>query len=275
MTVPATNWPRRVRMAHVEWVSERMNERDYAILETVNRLRLVSSQQIERLFFSSLSTAGSRNAARGRALRRLIAWRVLAPLPRRVGGVGHGSAVLVLALDSAGRRLLAARQAGSGSEPQVRATALPGERTVRHTLAVTELYIDLATQTSGASARLTTFETEPACWWPDGLGRYLKPDAFLVVEDLQNRDYWWIEMDLSTETLATIKRKALSYLDFVQRGQIGPRDVIPRVLISVPDKRRMERIQKILSGLPPPVGELLFVSTHEQTAAFLLEALRE
>jgi len=276
MTAPArSSSPARVRMSHVEWVSERMTERDFSILETVNRLRLVSSRQIERLYFSTLSTTGSRNAARGRTLRRLISWRVLTPLPRRIGGMGHGSAVQVIALDSTGRRLLAARQAAAADEPQLRAVAPPGERTVRHTLAVAELYTELSEQTRNIPARLTAFITEPACWWPNGLGGYVKPDAFLTLEIQKIRYYWWIELDLATETLATVRRKALTYLDFVRRGQLGPRGVIPRILISVPDTLRAGRIAQIIHALPSPAGELLTVTEHGQAATMLLKAHRE
>ena len=267
--------PQRIRQAHVEWVSQRMNERDQAILEIVNRLRLVSSQQLERLFFSSLSTTGSRNAARGRALKRLITWGILTPLPRRIGGAGHGSAPLVLALDSTGRRLLATRQIGAGLHPQVRFPGPPGVRTVQHTLAVSEFYTGLVEQARGTAAELRTFESEPACWWPDGLGGYLKPDALAVLQEPRRRDYWWIEMDMATETLATIRKKALTYLDFLKRGQLGPRGVMPWVLFCTPDEKRAALIQKLLESLPLVPQKLLRATTQAQRAAYMTSVLRE
>ncbi len=83
--------PQRVRSSHVEWVAERLSERDWAVVETVNLLRLMRGDQVERLFFSHLS-GRSCSVSRGRMLHRLVAWRVLDMLPRRVGGPVGGSA---------------------------------------------------------------------------------------------------------------------------------------------------------------------------------------
>jgi hypothetical protein len=243
--------------------------------ETVNRLRLTTSQQLDRLYFSTLATTGSRNAARGRALRRLISWGVLTPLPRRIGGSGHGSAALVLALDSTGRRLLADRQNGAGLTPQVRFPGPPGVRTVQHTLAVAELYTGLIEQTRGTATELRVFEAEPACWWPDGLRGYLKPDAFAVLKGQRGRDSWWIEMDMATESLATIRKKALTYLDFFQRGQIGPRGVMPWVIFAAPDEKRMALITKLLESLPAVPAKLLRAATQARCAAYMTAALKE
>src|SRR5258708_2509630 len=166
--------PQRVRLGHVEWVEQRMSPRDWHILETVNLLKLVTAKQLDRIHFFTLH-GRSQAVTRGRVVRRLIAWRVLAALPRRVGGAGHGSAATVLALDSTGRRLLTQRHAGGG----VRFAGLPGERTVAHTLAVSEVYASLVEQarTLGTVA-VAAFEAEPASWWPNGFGGYVKPDAY-------------------------------------------------------------------------------------------------
>src|SRR5579859_6901271 len=86
--------PQRVRAAYVQWVAERLSERDWAIVEIVNRLRLVRGDHLERLFFSDLAV-GSRVVSRGRVLRRLVAWRVLDVLPRRIGGDRRGSSASV------------------------------------------------------------------------------------------------------------------------------------------------------------------------------------
>jgi hypothetical protein len=267
--------PQRVRLSHVEWVSQRMAARDFAILETVNRLRLTTSRQLGRLYFSTLTTTGSRNAARGRALRRLIAWGVLTPLPRRIGGSGHGSTPLVLALDSTGRRLLAARQNGAGLTPQVRFPGPPGVRTVQHTLAVAELYTGLVEQTRGTDMELQTFEAEPACWWPDGLHGYLKPDALAVLRGQRRRDSWWIEMDMATESLATIRKKAQTYFDFLERGQLGPRRVMPWVIFATPDEKRVALITKLLESLPAMPAKLLRATTQARCAAYMTAVLKE
>lgn len=268
--------PQRIRQSHVDWVDVRMSDRDFAILETVNRLRLITSRQLERLFFSTLANPHSRSVARGRALNRLVSWGVLVPLPRRVGGSGRGSSPLVLALDTTGRRLLASRQMGAGLvQPQVRFPGPPGVRTVPHTLAIAELYAGLVEQTRGTDMELQTFEAEPACWWPDGLRGYLKPDALAVLKGQRGRDFWWIEMDMATESLATIRKKALTYLDFVKRGQEGPRKVTPWVIFAAPDEKRAALIQQVIEPLPSDHEGLLRATTQARCAAYMTEVLRE
>ena len=169
---------RRVRTAHVEWIEERITDRDLAIAGTVNRLRLATSDQLERLHFADL-TGRSRSVVRQRVLKRLIDWRVLIPLPRRVGGFGHGSNGSVLALDSAGQWLVA-RQAAQRAKPvHVRRPGVPSEQFTRHTLAVSELYCQLVEAARDGGFVLGDFKAEPAAWAHDPHGGWLKPDASL------------------------------------------------------------------------------------------------
>lgn len=133
----------RLRPSQVEWVADRLTARDWQIIEAVNRLRLLTGAQIERLFFAGVASGRSRIASRSRVLHRLVAWRVLVPLPRRIGGAGRGSTTLAFALDSAGVRLVRERQIAAGYLPRVRRPGSPGERTVRHILAVSESCVTL------------------------------------------------------------------------------------------------------------------------------------
>jgi hypothetical protein len=270
----ASTPPQRVRPSHVEWVAERLTERDWAILETVNRLRLASGDHLARLHFSSLASH-SRDVVRGRVLRRLVAWRSLVPLPRRVGGNVRGSAGLVFALDSAGRQLLAQRQAGAQLAPRVRRAGPPTDRTVAHTLAVTELYVSLVEQTRQHGAEVAVFEAEPAAWWPDGLGGYVKPDAYALLVSGDVRDHWWVEADLASESLPTLRRKLLTYLDFVQRGQLGPSGVMPRVLVSAVTEQRAAAITALVKLLPAPAIDLMTVAWAPRAPHAMYQVLRE
>jgi hypothetical protein len=263
--------PQRIRLSHVEWVEQRLSPRDWQIIETVNRLRLVSTIQLDRIHFFTLH-GRSRAVARGRAVRRLVAWRVLAALPRRVGGANHGSAAVVLALDSTGRRLLAQRQAGGG----IRYGGLPGERTVAHTLAVSELYaslVELAREHRAAA--VAAYEAEPASWWPNGFGGYVKPDAYALLTAGALRYHWWIEVDKATESMPTLRRKALAYLDFYQSGQLGPGGIVPRVVFSVPSEQRLMAVRQMVAALPEPASELFLVTVDRETVFALLSALKE
>jgi hypothetical protein len=100
--------------SHVEWVAQRLSYRDWQIVETVNVVRLLTGKQIERLFFCDLQSGRSRIASRSRTLHRLVDWRVLVTLPRRIGGAGRGSTTLAFALDSTGQRLVRERLLEAG-----------------------------------------------------------------------------------------------------------------------------------------------------------------
>jgi hypothetical protein len=258
----------------VAWVGERLSERDWAVIEVVNRLRLVRGEQIERLLFANLS-GRSRVVTRGRVLRRLTDWQVLDVLPRRIGGSPRGSSGSVYALGVAGQQLLSERLLMGGTAPRVRHAGVPTDRTMRHTLAVSELYISTLEQARIRGARVMAFEAEPACWWPNGLGGYLKPDAYLLLTLGQVRDHWWAEADLATESLPTLKRKLLTYLDFVDRRQLGPGNVIPRILVTVPTEQRYDAVRQLISRLPDPANQLFGIVTERRACDYLLQALRE
>lgn len=270
MTRPGQT-PARVREAHVSWLAERLGERDRAILGSVARLRLTSSIQLERLHFTDIAPA-SRARLRRRVLARLVAWRVLVPLARRIGGVRAGSAGLVFALDTAGQYLAQL----TGADGDVRRSSTPGVMFVQHTLAVSELYVSLMELARPGGFQVATFEAEPRCWWPNGLGGWLKPDAYLVLAVQGYADAWWLEQDMGTEHLPTIRRKLSVYLDFVKRGQQGPISrTVPRVLVAVPNEARQRAIETVIRRLPEPASKLFHVATTPQTPSYLLRVLRE
>ncbi len=264
----ASHQPQRVRVGHVQWVSERLSERDGAIIASVARLRLVTSAQLERLHFHDLA-ASARARVRRRVLARLVAWRVLMTMPRRIGGARAGSMGLLFALDSAGQHL-ASLGAGSIRRPREPSLALLG-----HTLAVSELYVALVELSRADGFQVSDYLTEPACWQPNGYGGWLKPDAYLKLSAETFDDYWWIEADKDTEHLPTIRRKLLVYLDHVNGGGSGPEGITPRVLVTVPNEERRAAIAELISRLPDPAAKLLHVATEEHAPEYLLRILRE
>jgi Replication-relaxation len=217
----------RVSPRQLDWLRERLSARDFAILLNLDRLRLLSADHLERLHFTGL-TGRSRAVVRGRVLRRLVDWRVITPLGRRIGGARRGSARMVYALDAAGLRLVRERQAAEQPAARVRRPSQAGERFQAHTLAVSELYVALATDTRlpDAGVGLAAFDAEPAAWWPDGLRAWMKPDAYmrLSVDDPSGAgfdDHWWVEVDRATESLPTLKTSWVSTWTSTSAGSLG------------------------------------------------------
>lgn len=271
MTGPSRQ-PRRVRMPHVEWLMEVLSARDWAIIDTLSRTRLASGSQFERLHFHDLAER-SRSVMRWRVLKRLVDVRVLVPLERRVGTAQHGSTKLCYALDSAGQRLIRLRANGASTRAEVRRPRLPGERFVAHTLAVTELYVDLVEHSRLGGFRLGDFQAEPMAWWPNGSGGRIKPDAFVKLGHGTVTDYWWVEADLASESEPTVRAQLLVYLDFVGRGQLGPDGVVPRVFIGVPTTRRKIAIQSLVNGLPEPADLMFHIALLRDVSAAMLQEL--
>ena len=263
--------PARIRLSHIEETAQRMSTRDTQIVNTLHRLRLATGAQLERLHFADLAHS-CRSRVRRRVLARLVSWRVLATLPRRVGGVRAGSAGLIYTLDTVGAWLVRLHAATTGQTAPRRATC-PGVAFTSHTLAVTELYVQLVEHAPTGNVRLLAFDAEPACWWPDDLGGHLKPDAHTLLATDDYQDAWWIEVDQGTETLPRLKKKLHTYLDFQRRGGIGPAGVLPRVLLTTPTAQRCTAITGLMTGLPPPADALFHAVVHQDAADLLIGTL--
>jgi hypothetical protein len=173
---------------------------------------------------------------------------------------------LVYGLDTTGVRLL-------DREGLSRRRGLPGERYVRHVLDVAELYVGLVEQTRGGAAELVTFAAEPGSWWPDGRGGRLKPDAYLTAKGYGHMDHWWVEVDRATESLPTLRNKFKVYLEFYQRGGVGPGTIMPRVLVTVPHKKRLSDIVRLISQLPAPAEGLFIVTAHNDATWTIMRYL--
>jgi hypothetical protein len=267
--------PVRVRSAYVDWLDDRLSLRDWTVVETVNLLQVASGHQLERLCFAGLSNERSRTVTRSRVLGRLVRERVLVPVGRRVGGSGRGSTVQAFALDTAGRHLLARRQLAEAARVRVRRPGVPGERTLRHRLAVAELYAELTEQARSDGQTVATFKAEPAAWWPNGTGGFMKPDAYAVLARGDGvRDHWWVEVDLATESLPTVRGKVAAYLDFRRRGERGPDGVLPWLLISTIGTRRRAAIAQLVRRLPE-AAELVTVVESAEAAQTMYSILRE
>jgi hypothetical protein len=259
MTAPGL--PRRyVNSAQLDKLLSELSERDWRIIGDIWRCRVLSGGQITRLHFFNISHL-TRERTRRLVLARLVTRGILAPLDRRIGGIRGGSAGSAFVLDIAGQRLVRFRWPdAAAAEQRARRPWTPGQLFTTHALAVSEAYVSLVELSRSAGFSVKTFTAEPLSWWPNGNGGYLKPDAYLKLASNRYLLHWWLEIDRATESLPTLRRKLNTYLDFVNRGQLGPNDVIPRVMISVPDERRRADVAAIVEGLPDPAQALFAVA---------------
>ncbi len=123
----------RLRGEGLQRLTERLSQRDWAVLQDVDRFRLMTGRQLQRLYIGEGESAA-------RATRRLVARlstdQFLVRLPRVVGGVRAGSSGHVLALGPAGVQLL------HPDQPRRRHRDVR-DGFLKHTLAIADLYVTL------------------------------------------------------------------------------------------------------------------------------------
>jgi Replication-relaxation len=269
---------RHISHAAAERLVDRLSERDRVILGDLARVRVLTGYQLTRLHFPELSDK-SRDRARRRVLARLAGLDLATTLERRIGGVRAGSAGLVYTLGVAGQHVVPFLDADGDREParRPRQPWTPGRVFLAHTLAVAELYVRLVEAARTGNFGLGAYRAEPGSWVPNGIGGWLKPDAYALLQGGGVEDYWWIEVDRATESLTTLRRKLLAYLDFVSGGQLGPDGVVPRVLITVPDNKpnRQSDVRELLERLPEPADKLFSLTTFERAVPYIVRVLRE
>lgn len=258
-------------------VVDSLGERDTAILRDLARVRVLTGSQLTRLHFSEL-TPTNRERARRRVLARLIEHRLVATLEgRTIGGTRAGSSGLIYSLGTAGQRalpLLGADTYSGAPAGRVRTPWTPGSLFLAHSLAIAELYVVLRECARADKLTLAHFVVETAAWHPDGHGGVIKPDAYVRIHRSEVEDCWWIEVDRATESIPTLRRKLLAYAAFARSGQVGPDEITPRVLVTVPHDHRLTAVRTMINSLPSPAAELIFPALHEKAAAFMIDILR-
>lgn len=250
----------RVTTHQLERLSSELTGTDRALIALLAKLHLATGNQLTRAVWPAASPATARSARR--SLKRLVEWRVLARLDRRVGGLGRGSSSYTYALDVAGQRLL--RLEGSPRRPH-----LPGPPMWRHALMVTEVYVRVLESLAGTDRRLVEWEGEPTSW-RDFSGPYgdlvrLKPDGFLRIDGPKFADYYWLEADTGTQSRSVLRAKLHAYRRHASSGleQLGHDGVYPQIVFVTRTPARQSVIVDIFGELPTEAWRLFAVGQLE------------
>jgi hypothetical protein len=265
---------RRITTAQLATLADQLSDRDKSILMDLERVRVLTGAQLQRLHFDPISH-NSRARDRRRVLQRLTDFDLVSTLDRRIGGIRAGSAGHIYTLTPAGRRFLAL-QRGQQLPKRLRRPRTPGAPFLDHALAVSEIYVTLTETSRHQDFHVATFATEPACWHPTGANQYLHPDAYLVLATPTHRDCWWLEIDQATESLPRITRKCRTYLNFLTHGGAGPDTVPPRILFTTPDATRSDAIRKVITKQTTTETEyLICVTAHADASKLLITELTQ
>ncbi len=264
----------RVSPSCLVQIEQTLTTDDQAVLVLLAEVRLATGHQLARRLWAATVPTDPRARRARRALARLERWRVIERLGRRMGGVRAGSTSIVYGLGPVGHRLLAR----GGFVPK--RLGAPGERYIAHTLAITELVVRLAEGERQGELEVVALETEPACWrgflGPFGARQILKPDLFARIGAGRGlEDRWWLEVDMASQSAATIVRKAHAYLSYWQAGTEQSRhDVFPRVAFAVPDHARLEQVASALARVREAPKGLFTVGLFEETIGRLAAEAR-
>lgn len=267
---PASPGSSRISRQRLARLDEALLPRDRELLAFVAEVKLASGRHLARLFFPEALTSQSAARSARRVLRRMTDLRLLEPLPRRVGGVRSGSDGLVFATGVVGRRLLALDGAN------VKRVTTPGDRHVRHTLALTGLVVTLQEADRRGDLELVERQCEPYCWryyvGPHGTRQVIKPDLAVCIGVDAYLDYWYLELDLATESASTLQGKAQRYLAHFQSGAVQDElGVYPRVLWLAPNERRKHQIALALGRLPEVHCRLFAVALIDELVGRLTQ----
>ncbi len=229
---------------------DHLGERDLAVLADVEKYRLLTTQQIQRLHFAEhhrTSTAGLR--ACGRVLARLRDHDLLRCLERRIGGVRRGSAGYIWYLGPAGERLLRHQR----GRTHRRRYSEPSRHFVNHTLTVADLAIRLIEGSRAGAFEILTLQTEPGNWQqylsPTGAPQWLKPDLYAITAAGDFEDHWYIEADLDTEHLPVVLKQCAAYQAYLASGRHqAAHGVFPVVLWVAPTAARARAITAAIAS---------------------------
>jgi hypothetical protein len=260
----------RFTAARLERARRQLSERDLAVLVSLDKVRILTLRQLQRLHVPD----GSPSARTRRAqllLTRLHKRGLVVRFDRTIGGVRAGSSGYVYGLTGFGQAVI--DTAGPLGRRR-RRTWETKPYFQDHLLATSELYVHLVEEHSQGEADLLDFDAEPTCWrhftGSGGELVVLKPDAYvrLGVEDYERSSF--VEVDLTTEGLPTIQRKSQRYIDYWRSGMEQQwRGVFPKVTWLVKDTTRAERVTSMIHKLASDAQELFEVGLLGHGAGLL------
>ena len=271
--------PRQKRISRLQLMAlrEKLSARELQILGTLQEYHFVSSQQIQRLYFTDGSSAPANSRAANRALKRLGEYGVIAHLDRRIGGWKAGSAAQVWHLTEPGERLL--RLNAAEKLPRKRPEE-PSPQFLDHTLAVTECAVALICQHRDEAEhapnqhrieperKIEKIVPYPAYTFSyGGKTSTLKPDLYVVIQGPDYHDHYFLEMVRSLDPLSKLLRKAQAHLNAYKSNELYRQlKIQPYVVWVMPDKREMEAFTAAILEEMPEARRFFRIILAEQLA---------
>ena len=240
----------RVGAAAIAALASRLTERDRLVALACYEHRVLTTEQLRRLYFRSSRRAELR-------LAELYELRVLDRF-RPTRQPGEGSAPYHWILDEAGAHVVAAcldRERAELRWRRQRAVAIGRSRTLTHQLEVNEFFTRLTEEARDAGGRLE--------WWgerrclaaldgqaaPDGYGRLELPG--------QEPVSFLLELDRATERPAErLRQKARRYARALPRSSLAQE--APLIVLAAPTPARRDNLAQALATSSAPIRAVVW-----------------
>ena len=252
-------------------INQQLTERDKAVLKSLQKFRFLLTNQVQRLHFFEQPNNTARNSATTRTLRRLRDYGLIRSLERRVGGARSGSGAMIWHLTEGGHRFLQLGQ--PENQPRVPFKE-PSTQFIEHILSVAECAVQMESICRPSEdLDVIRIENEPSCWRPfkeNGKTTVLKPDMFAITSYDGYEDFWFLEMDLGTESVAQVIEKCQVYRRYYYTEiEQEKNEVFPLVTWIVPDEKRKEKLIAAIRESLPAQPKMFLVITPDQLEKML------
>ena len=249
-----------------------MTNQHLEILQFLADARLATSSQLARLFFAESPTHRSQIRRSNLATKQLKEAGLIYHQPRKIGGWTKGSSSYIWSLTYKGWKKL--KEVNSSISLRFRNRVDFSQNHVEHTLAITEIFVELKELEQLGKIKLEEFHYEPKSWryYSDigGSSLILKPDAFAKITVGEYEDFYFFELDRSSESLTRIINTCKKYIHYYNTGiEQRVNDIFPFVLWIVPDEQRKENISNAIHLKLNNFWQMFQVVTLDEFSQFI------
>ncbi|MGF2993858.1 replication-relaxation family protein [Lactococcus lactis] len=251
-------------------IFERTMSREFEILAILNVAKFMTTDQLRRQFFAKIPNELSAKRAANRTMKKLEEEKLIAKLPRRIGGYVRenygGSAPSVWKLTEVGYKIL-----------RLKHTELPPSRKHRiegkplfleHDLGISEVATKFCELEISKKISQLGMEFEPKCWrgfMNAGEPVSLKPDLYARFVNGGYEESYFLEIDLATEPIQRIFAKCQTYVSYFNTGiEEKTTGLTPYIVWIVPDEKRRDAMEKLFREKMPETSVLFQVIMEQE-----------
>ena len=251
-------------------IFERMTKRELEILALLNEAKFMTTEQIRRWFFAKNENELSAKRAANRTMKKLEDAKLIAKLPRRIGGYFRenygGSAPSVWKLTEMGYKILRMKHA---ELPVSRKHRIEGKPLfLEHDLGVMDAATNFRELEFSRKIAQLKLEFEPKCWrgfMNSGEPVSLKPDLYVRLINAGYEESYFLEIDRATEPIQRIFSKCQTYVSYFNSGiEEKATGLTPYIIWLVPDEKRRSAMEKLFREKIPEASVLFQVILEQE-----------